>query len=212
VLELQDFVEVAVVKDGHAPRDFPDGDPHRSSFLGVIPSNALASKEAIEEDVEELGNPKADEAGKGPRKAKRGQGEPQKEGKGKEPKAEVEETGEGAEEGVVGKAAVAEKPGIGPPKEPQGAPAPGRPAMTEIQIRRKEKASQKVPKPQGQELHPKSQGKASGQNEGKKAELPGEVGFSLGHAGILAGPAFPATLRPWPRARRITLAPKSPKC
>jgi len=164
--------------------------------------------------VDELGNPKADESGKGPGWLKRGkrQCKTQKEENDKERNAQIKEAGERTEKRVVGEPAVTEKAGIGPPKEAEGAPAPGGQAMDEVQIRRKEKASQKVSKPKGQKLRPKTQDITSTQNRGEKSELAGEMGFSPGHKGILAGHGSTATLRLCPLPRRITLAPKSPKC
>lgn len=95
---------------------------------------------------------------------KRGQGKPQEEEKGKKQKSQVEEAGEGAKEGVVGKSAVAENPGIGPPKETKGTPAPGGPAVDEVQIRGKEEASQKVSQSQGKKFPFKPQGISPAQN------------------------------------------------
>jgi hypothetical protein len=61
-----------------------------------------------------------------------------------EPNPEVEETGKGAKDGVMGEAAVAEKEGIRPPQESQDPPAPNRPTPPKIQIRREKNASQNV--------------------------------------------------------------------
>lgn len=63
------------------------------------------------------------------------------------PNPEVEETGEGAEGGVMGKSAVAEKEGIGPPQESQDPPAPDRPAPPKIKIRGEENTPQDVGQP-----------------------------------------------------------------
>lgn len=81
-----------------------------------------------------MGKPKAHKEGKKPRERKFGPGEPQGKAKGRKDKAKVKEAGEGAEDGVVGEAAVREKEGVGPPDEPQDPPAPGRAALRKVQV------------------------------------------------------------------------------
>lgn len=83
----------------------------------------------------------------------------------------------------MGEAAMAEEPGVGPPKGAEKAPAPGRPAVVEIEVRGEEEASREVAEAQGEELLPEAQAIARAEAQGKASEFRGEVRFMAGHGG-----------------------------
>lgn len=113
----------------------------------------------------------------------------------------------------MGEAAMAEEPGVGPPKGAEKAPAPGRPAVVEIEVRGEEEASREVAEAQGEELLPEAQAIARAEAQGKASEFRGEVRFMAGHGGRLwGGAARAATLRVGGRGRTMFLAPKTLNC
>lgn len=132
----------------------------------------LGEEEAAQEGEEEGGRGRL-----GPRQPHQG---PDQKG----PEGEVEEAGEGAEEGVVGEAAVPEEAGVGPPKKPQEAPAPGRPAVVEVEVGGEEEAAHEVAQGEGEELLAEAQAVGGAEERGEEGELDRQVHGVAGHGGL----------------------------
>lgn len=97
---------------------------------------------------------------------------------------------------MVGEAAVAEEPRVGPPQNAEGPPAPRRTAVIKIEVWGKKKASSKVAKSQGKQLFSEAQPVGGAEEQGQKAELHRQMHPMTGHSGGLWGGGMgAATLR-----------------
>lgn len=91
-----------------------------------------------------MGQPKAEEDRPHPSLGEEGHLDPQMvqpHPEGGQDNPEIQEAGEGAQDGVVGKTAMAGESGVRPPRNPQDPPAAGRTAMVEVQVWGEEEAS-----------------------------------------------------------------------
>lgn len=94
--------------------------------------------------MEKLGQPKAEEDRSHPSPGEAGHLDPQivqAHPEVGQDDPEIQEAGEGAQDEVVGKTAMAGESGVRPPQKPQDPPALGRAAVVEVQVWGEEEAS-----------------------------------------------------------------------